>query len=141
LEYFVDTRINSTRSISSLFISPQVLASRLELAGAPLLLDVRPQARFDASPRMLAGARRCSLEDVPELAAALYAANPQQEVVAYCVYGHHVGADAATALRAAGLTAHALAGGFEGGQDGVDSAQDIAQWRSVKLPKIVKGEK
>jgi rhodanese-related sulfurtransferase len=129
LEYFVDTRINSSRSVSSFLISPQELGSRLGHADAPLLLDVRPQARFEASARMLVGARRCSLEDMPALAAALFAANPHQKVVTYCVYGHHVGADAAAVLRAAGLSAQALAGGFEGGEDGVDNAQDTAQWR------------
>ena len=125
----MDTRINSLDSVSSLFISPQELGSRLGHADAPLLLDVRPQARFDASARMLAGAQRCSPGDVPGLAAALCAASPHKEVVAYCVYGHHVSVDAATALRAAGLNARALAGGLEGGEDGVDEPQDIAQWR------------
>jgi rhodanese-related sulfurtransferase len=141
LEYFVDTRINSLNPVSSLFILPQALSSRLGCADAPLLLDVRPQARFDASVWLLAGAQRCNPADVPALAAALYAANPRQEVVAYCVYGHQVSADAAAVLRAVGLNAWALAGGFEGGEDGVDSALDIAQWRSVTLPRIAKGEK
>lgn len=136
----MDTRINSSLSPSSLFISPQELGSRLDHADAPLLLDVRPQAHFDASARMLVGARRCSLEDVPALAAAVFAANPHQKVVTYCVYGHHVGADAAAALRAAGLNAQALAGGFEGGEDGVNDARKIAQWRSILLPKVAKGK-
>ena len=134
----MDTRINSHDPVSSLFISPQDLSSSLSQADAPLLLDVRPQTRFDASPSMLLGARRCTLADLPAVAAALYAANPQQEVVAYCVYGHHVSIDAATTLRAAGLTAHALAGGFEGGEDGVDSAQEISLWRSAQLPTVAK---
>ena len=140
LEYFVDTCINLSDSNFSLFISPQALRSRLGLADALLLLDVRPQARFDASPRMLAGARRYSLEDVPTLAVSWLAENPYQEVVTYCVYGHQVSMDAAAALRAAGLNARALAGGFEGGQDGVDNPQEIAQWRSAVLPTVAKGK-
>ena len=96
----MDTRINSSESDSSFFISPQDLGSRLADVDAPLLLDVRPQARFDTSPRILVGARRCSLEDVPSLAVELYAANPCLTVVTYCVYGHHVSADAAGLLRA-----------------------------------------
>ena len=136
----MDTRINSSHCVSSLFISPQELGSCIGHADAPLLLDVRPQVRFDASPRMLAGARRCRLDDVPALAAVLFAENPHQEIVAYCTYGHHVGADAATALRAAGLNARALAGGFEGGEEGVDNAHDIAQWRSIVLPTVSKGK-
>ena len=136
----MDTRIDFSDSVSPLFVSPQELGKRLGLADSPLLLDVRPQSRFDASAQMLAGARRCTLDAVPALAAALFADNPQQNVVAYCVYGHHVGANAALALRAAGLNAQALAGGFEGGQDGVDSPLDIAQWRSVSLPTVAKSK-
>ena len=135
----MDTRINSSDSDSSLFISPQELASRQGHADAPLLLDVRPQARFDASPQMLMGARRCSLENVPALAAMLLAENPHQEVVTYCVYGHQVSMGAAADLRAAGLNARALAGGFEGGEDGVDSPQEITHWRSIVLPTVAKG--
>ena len=136
----MDTHINSSDSASSLFISRQELASRLGQADAPLLLDVRPQARFDASTRMLAGAQRCSLDDVPALAAVLLAKNPHQEIVAYCVYGHHVSMGAAAELRSAGLNARALAGGFEGGEDDVDSAQEIAHWRSTQLPTIAKAQ-
>ena len=135
----MDTRINLSDFDSSLFISPQELGNRLGLANAPLLLDVRPQARFDASMRMLIGAQRCPLDQVPAFAAALFVSNPHQEVVTYCVYGHQVSQGAAAALRAAGLNARALAGGFEGGEDGVDSAQEIAQWRSAVLPMIAKG--
>jgi hypothetical protein len=59
-------------------------------------------------------------------------------VVVYCVYGHHVGAGAAATLRAAGWKARALAGGMEGGEDGVDDPQDIAQWRMQRPPVIAK---
>ena len=135
----MDTRINSSDS-SSLFMSRQELGSRLGLLEAPLLLDVRPQARFDASPRMLMGAQRCPPDQIPAFAAALFVSNPHQEVVTYCVYGHHVSQDAAAALRAAGLNACALAGGFEGGEDGVDGAQEIAQWRNTVLPTVAKGK-
>ena len=138
----MDTRINSSSSsfhlFSDVFISPHELGHRLGNADAPLLLDVRPHARFDASPRMLAGAQRCSSDQIPAFAAALLASNPYQEVVAYCVYGHQVSAGAAQALRAAGLNAHALAGGFEGGEDGVDSAEEIAEWRRASLAKVAK---
>lgn len=101
---------------------------------APLLLDVRREPRFDESPRMLAGALRCT----PGQVAALAAAGPPREVVVYCVYGHNVSADAVDALRAAGWQAHALAGGFEGGQDGVDAPTDTALWRAEPVPSIRK---
>ena len=134
----MDTRINLFGSDSSLFISPQELGSRLGLADAPLLLDVRPQARFDASPRMLMGAQRCPADQIATFAAALFVSNPHQEVVTYCVYGHQVSMGAAADMRAAGLNARVLAGGFEGGEDGVDGAQEIAQWRSAVLPTVAK---
>ena len=137
----MDTRINSLVCVSSLFISPQELDSQLGRADAPLLLDVRPQARFDLSRRMLAGAQRCPADQIPAFAAALLVSNPHQEVVTYCVYGHHVSQNAAAAMRTAGLNARALAGGFDGGEDGVDNTDDIAQWRSVMLPTIAKGKK
>lgn len=115
-------------------ISPEELAARMGRANAPLLLDVRREAKFAESPRMLAAARRCAPEDV----AALVAAEPAREVVVYCVYGHNVSADATALLRAAGWDARALAGGIEGGEDGVDSAEDIAQWRLTPLPTMRK---
>ena len=136
----MDTRIKSSDSDPSPFISPQVLCGLLGRADAPLLIDVRPQVRFDASARMLMGAQRCTADQIAAFAAALFVSNPHQEVVTYCVYGHHVSQDAAAALRAAGLHARVLAGGFEGGEDGVDSPQDIVQWRSAVLPTIAKGK-
>ena len=135
----MDTRINPSDSDSSLFVSPQELARRLSLAEEPLLIDVRPQARFDGSPSMLMGAQRCPGDQIATFAAALFDSNPHQEVVTYCVYGHRVSMDAAADLRTVGLNARALAGGFEGGEDGVDSAQEIAVWRSAQLPKVAKG--
>ena len=115
-------------------IHPEELAARMGRADAPLLLDVRREGKFADSPLMLAAARRCAPEDV----AALAATEPAREVVVYCVYGHEVSADATALLRAAGWDARALAGGIAGGEDGVDSAQDIAQWRLTPLPTMRK---
>ncbi len=115
-------------------ITPEELAARMGRADAPLLLDVRREGKFAESPLMLAAARRCAPEDV----AALPAAGPAREVVVYCVHGHNVSADAAALLRAAGWDARALAGGIEGGEDGVDSVEDIIQWRLTPLPTMRK---
>ncbi len=103
-------------------------------ADAPLLLDVRREAKFLESRHLLAGARRCAPEDV----AAFAVSQPPCEVVVYCVYGHNVSADAVAILRAAGWNARALAGGIAGGEDGVDTPQDIAQWRAHRLPTVLK---
>jgi rhodanese-related sulfurtransferase len=129
----VDTSADSV--LSSLApIPPQILAARMGRAGAPLLLDVRRDEKFQASARMLAGAQRCAPEDV----AAFAASQPPREVVVYCVFGHNVSADAVATLRAAGWNAHALAGGMEGGEEGVDTPQDIAQWRGNAMPSMTK---
>lgn len=115
-------------------ISPQELAARMGRADAPLLLDVRRENKFLESRYLLAGARRCAPEDV----AAFAASQPPREVVVYCVYGHNVSADAVATLRAAGWNARALAGGIEGGEDGVDAPQDIAQWRAHRPLTLLK---
>ena len=116
------------------FISPDALAARMGHADSPLLLDVRREARFLQSPRMLAGALRCKPEEV----AALAASQPPRDVFVYCVYGHNVSEEAVAALRAAGWNASALAGGFEGGEVGVDNPSSIAKWRSTRLVTLRK---
>ena len=78
---------------------------------------------------MLAGALRSKPEDV----AAFAASQPPRDVVVYCVYGHNVSEEAVAELRAAGWNASALAGGIEGGEDGVDTPQNIAAWRASAL--------
>jgi rhodanese-related sulfurtransferase len=107
-------------------ISPQTFNARMGRADAPLVLDVRRQARFDESSRLLACAQRCTPEDV----AALAASRPAGEVLVYCVYDHNVSEEAAATLQAAGWRAQPIAGGIEGGQEGADDAQAIAQWRA-----------
>ena len=83
---------------------------------------------------MLAGALRCKPEDV----AAFAASQPPRDVVVYCVYGHNVSEEAVAELRAAGWNASALAGGIEGGEDGVDTPQNIAAWRASALLTLKK---
>ena len=115
-------------------ISPDALAARMGSANSPLLLDVRREAKFAASAHLLSGALRCA----PEHVAAFARAQPPGEVVVYCVYGHNVSHDAAAELCAAGWSAAMLAGGFESGQEGVDTEQDIARWRAQRLPTVLK---
>jgi rhodanese-related sulfurtransferase len=115
-----------TLNPSVLSISPQAFNACIGRPNPPLVLDVRRQPRFDESPRLLAGARRCAPEDV----AAFAASHTPREVLVYCVYGHNVSEEAAAVLQAAGWQAHTVAGGMEGGQDGEDDAQAIAEWRA-----------
>ena len=111
-------------------LSPSDLALRMGTPDAPLVLDVRREAGFAKSAYIIAGALRCPPEDV----AAFASAGPPREVVVYCVYGHNVSEQAVLTLQAAGWTAHQLAGGIEGGEDGVDAPDDIAAWRAAVAP-------
>jgi rhodanese-related sulfurtransferase len=115
-----------TLNPSILSVSPQAFNACFGRANTPLVLDVRRQPRFDESPRLLAGAQRCTPVDV----AAVAASQAPRTVFVYCVYGHNVSEDAVTALRAAGWNAHRVSGGIEGGQDGVDEEQARAEWRA-----------
>ena len=118
-------------------LSPSGLLTLLGTTNAPVILDVRRDAAFDASSRMLAGAQRCAPQNVAAWGAA-NAALLGKEVVVYCVYGHNVSADACAQLRALGFNARALAGGIQGGEDGVDTPSDIALWRATTLPSQAK---
>jgi rhodanese-related sulfurtransferase len=122
---------------SSYSISPSELLPLLGTQQAPLLLDVRREKPFEASPHILKHALRSAPENVTAWAAE-NAAQRDQTVVVYCVYGHNVSHDAMKELRALGWNALALAGGIQGGEDGVDSPVDIAAWRAVKLPTSLK---
>lgn len=126
MEYSVDTALLS--------ISPAELRALAGRPGAPLLLDVRRAERFAESGELLAAARQCPPERVADLARA----EPPRDVIVYCVHGHEVGQQAARALRAAGWNARYLLGGIEGGEPGVDAAQDIAGWRATPLPRMRK---
>ncbi|MBT9462420.1 chromate resistance protein ChrB domain-containing protein [Hydrogenophaga sp.] len=114
-------------------ISPRALAARIGAPGSPMLLDVRRQARFADSPHLLATARWCAPDDLMPFARS----SPPSEIVVYCVHGHEVSQQAAATLREAGFNARFLAGGLEGGEPGVDTPQDIAEWRAVR-PLVIR---
>ena len=118
--------LNPSAFPSDFSISPAQFNALLGRSTAPLVLDVRRDARFAESPRLLAGAVRCAPEDV----AALIASSRPRSVAVYCVYGHNVSEDAVAELRAAGWNAVRIAGGIEGGEPGVDAAGVVAQWRT-----------
>lgn len=107
-------------------ISPADLAALQGLPHAPLLLDVRREAAYAASPSQLAGARRCAPEDVEAFAKA----HAPGDVVVYCVYGHAVSRSAMDCLNRHGWSARMLAGGLEAGEPGMDNAADCQSWRA-----------
>ena len=103
------------------FISPDDLALRLGRADAPLLLDVRRAAAYDAAPRVIAGALRVAPD---ALADALGALPRGRSVVTYCVHGHEVSQNAARTLIDAGFDATFLEGGISAWQSAGLSAMD-----------------
>ncbi len=119
-------------------IDPAELARALGRFDAPLILDVRREAKFLESPRIVCGALRCT----PENVAAFARSHSPRSAVVYCVYGHNVSEDAVAQLAQAGWRAQRLAGGIEGGKQGTDadadSAHNIAIWRAQALPTILK---
>jgi rhodanese-related sulfurtransferase len=138
LEYSMDTAMTHTTPPATPFAAPAELAALLGHANAPLVLDVRREAKFTESPRIVCGAVRCTPEEIEAFARG----HSPREVLVYCVYGHNVSADAVAQLNAAGWQARALAGGIEGGKPGsdadADSPGDIAVWRVQPLPTVKK---
>ncbi len=119
-------------------ISSTDLYPRLGTAAAPLVIDVRRAERFDADDRLIIGAFHRSPEDVARWQKQLPAGRP---VVAYCVHGHEVSQNVASALRAAGIDASYLAGGISGWKEGrlpTRRKRDATEnkWVTREHPKI-----
>src|ERR671919_3182911 len=74
------------------------------------LLDVRRRPALDADPALIPGAVWRDPEQVGTWAADL---DQAQAVVAYCVHGHEVSRSVVESLRALGIEAALLEGGFE----------------------------
>ncbi len=92
-------------------ISAQSLYDRLGGPAAPIIIDVRRSAGFDAADRMLVGALRRVPGDVAQWAHDVPSGRP---VVVYCQQGHEVSQEAAAALRGSGIDARYLEGGIAG---------------------------
>ena len=104
--------------------APNILAAErlFRLVGrpdTPLLIDVRSDKDASADPRVLPGARRRPAETVPEWGPGLSG----QSAVIYCAEGHARSEGVAAWLRALGVSAEILAGGFAG-------------WRAAGLPLV-----
>jgi rhodanese-related sulfurtransferase len=119
-------------------ISADTLASRLGTADAPLVVDVRRGATFDADDRMIAGAIRRAPDAVEAWGREL---PTDREVVVYCAHGHEVSQGAATALRAAGVNASYLEGGIAGWAElGLPTRKKVGatpgKWVTRERPKV-----
>ncbi len=132
-----------TASASPDAIAPDALYRLLGGAHYPLVIDVRKAAAFDADAAQLPGALRVP----PDAIAGWQAPTHAKSIVVYCVHGHEVSQQAATALTARGFHASYLEGGVALWQEmgmplrkkverfGVPSAQPT-RWITRERPKI-----
>ena len=114
-------------------ITPRDLYHSLTGAAAPLIVDVRRPATFEAADRMLPGAIRRAPDEVTR------DLPPGRRIVAYCVHGHEVSQGAAAALAAAGRDAVYLEGGFEAwSAEGLPTRRrlDSGRWVTRARPKV-----
>lgn len=123
---------------STISISPRTLYARLGVASAPVVVDVRRAAAFDADDRMIVGAIRRAPEDAARWCGSLPSG---RSVVVYCVHGHEVSRDAAAALRAAGVDAAYLEHGITGWAElGLPTRGKVGtvpgKWVTRERPKV-----
>lgn len=125
---------SAARSTTAREITAEQLARRLGADGAPVLLDVREPAEFDAWA--IPGARNVPLGD---LADALADIDADGEVVVVCASGAR-SARAVVALEAAGIDAVNLAGGMLAWADVYDTAElDLGAAKVVQVRRRGKG--
>ena len=105
----------------------------------PVVIDVRREPAFKAAADMIAGALRREPSLVSSWAKELPSAS---RVVVYCVHGHEVSQNVASALNASGITAHFLEGGIEEGWKTKKGELDhkpagaSTRWITRERPKI-----
>ena len=97
-------------------ISPLDLYSRLGIASAPAIIDLRPELSGQA--RLIIGACRSAANEKQSSRIALPGNQP---VVLYCSDGGEISRSTALVLRTTGMDAHYLEGGF-------------AAWTALDLP-------
>jgi rhodanese-related sulfurtransferase len=118
--------------------SPQILYASIGTNAAPLIVDVRRSAAFDADDRVLVSACRQVPSEVGQWGRTLRADRP---VVVYCAHGHEVSQEAAVALRGIGVDARYLESGITGWAElGLPLRQkretDGRSWVTRERPKI-----
>ena len=91
--------------------SSETLGASADEVGGATLLDVRRAGVFEQADALIEGAQWRDPKDVGSWSAEL---PPGRDVIVYCVYGHEVGRATAMRLRAAGVDARFLRGGFDG---------------------------
>ena len=100
-------------------ITPTQLARLIGTPHAPVLIDVRIQADFDADPYLIPGAVRHRFDDMDLCSETLRS----QSAVVYCQKGLKLSQGAAALLRIKGIRAETLEGGH-------------VAWRTAGLPMV-----
>jgi rhodanese-related sulfurtransferase len=105
-------------------ISPKDLWHLIGATDAPQLVDVRRREAYEQSPHLLPGALWCETGKVQTWSAELDRTRP---IVAACKAGHEMSQTTVAQLRADGLEARVLEGGYEA-------------WTKAGLPFVAKAE-
>lgn len=92
------------------FVSVAELVQEMRAANPPVLIDVRRRPAFESDTHRIAGAVWLDPEHVDAWAPALA---KQDSFVVYCVHGHEVGKNCASALQRHGMSVRYLEGGIE----------------------------
>ena len=105
-------------------ISPKDLWNAIAARDAPQLVDVRRRDAYEQSPHLLPGAVWRDAAKTKEWKAEFDATRP---IVTACKAGHEMSQSAVAQLRADGIDARVLEGGYEG-------------WANAGLPLVAKSE-
>jgi rhodanese-related sulfurtransferase len=97
--------------MASYFVSPQQLWSEIGTAQAPMILDVRRREILDAAPGLIPTATWHQPETFADWVPTLPTVRP---IVVTCRYGHQLSQMVAADLRARGIPARVLEGGYQG---------------------------
>ena len=92
-------------------VSVEEVRAMLEQGTPVQIIDTRPRFRTTKSSEIMDGAVWRDPERVDEWIGEL---SPDKPVVTYCVYGFHIGCEAAVTLRKAGFDARYMTGGHYG---------------------------
>ncbi len=104
------------------FITPEELWRLIGTPNTPQVLDVRRVDAFKSAPDLLPAAMRREPQSLAEWTPAL---DPKRAIVVACKAGHEISQSIAADLRARGLNASVLTGGYAG-------------WSEAKLPLVDK---
>ena len=105
-------------------ISPKDLWNAIATRDSPQLVDVRRRDAYQQSPHLLPGAL---WRDAANVASWMVDFDPARPLVVACKAGHEMSQSAVAQLRADGVDARILEGGYEG-------------WERADLPMIAKAE-